>query len=218
MAASSVTIVPGGYSIMKNIDAASPALFGAVAGGTPLGTTSLLFYNAAPANPPTAVVNFTNTLASGYSSLGPTTENVSFSSLNPMQLYLEVPGIPGESSTPGHPGVMQIHEFTLAGDFSVLRTTDSASDDLLLATALGTQFPTANLLLYNSAPAGPPDAILSFSNLLISAYTPAGGRPEMERVTFNYANLLPQVPEPAATLLIGVAIATGVSCCRVRRL
>jgi type VI protein secretion system component Hcp len=164
--------------------------------------------------PPTAVVNFTNTLASSYSTLGPTTENVSFSSLNPLQMYLEVPGIPGESSTPGHANIMQIVEFTLAGDFSVLRASDTASDDLFLASAQGTHFPTANLLLYNSAPAGPPDAILSFSDLLVSAYSSVGGQPVMERVTFNYANLLPQVPEPGTAVLVGVAVVGLSSCTR----
>jgi type VI protein secretion system component Hcp len=208
MAASSATIVPTDYSIIKNIDSASPAIFAAVLGGTPLGTTNLLFYNSAPAGPPTAIINFPNTFATGYATNG-LNETDTFSSTTPASLYLEVPGIPGESSTPGHPNIMQIQEFTLAGDFSVLRPVDSASDDIALASAQGTQFPTANLLLYNSAPAGPPDAMLSFTDLVISAYQLTGGGSQpLERVSFAYANLVPQVPEPTTIALICLAAAT----------
>jgi type VI protein secretion system component Hcp len=208
MAASSVTIVPTGYSITKNIDAASPAISAAVIGGTPLGTTSLLFYDAAPIGAPTAILNFPNTFGTGYMLVGPT-ENDSFSSTAPASLFLEVPGIPGESSTPGHPNIMQIQEFTLAGDFNVVRPIDTASDDIQVASAQGTIFPTANLLLYNSAPVGPPDAILSFTDLLVSSYQPAGGVSQpLERVSFAYTDLLPQVPEPTAGALFGLASAT----------
>jgi type VI protein secretion system component Hcp len=216
MAASSATIVPNGYSIDKDVDSASADIFLAVANGNPLGTTSLLFYNSAPTDPPTAIINFPNTFATGYATNG-LTETDTFSSTTPASLYLEVPGIPGEYSPPGHPNIMKIESFTLEGDFTVVREMDSASDDIAIATALGTQFPTANLLLYNSAPVGPPDAVLSFTDLLISSYQFLGGTVPLESVTFAFANLEPQVPEPTTATLLGLTAAAALACTLRRR-
>lgn len=213
MVASSVTVLPFAYSIEKNIDAASPQIFAAVAGGTPLGTTSLLFYNAAPVGPPTAILNFPNTFATSQS-LAALTETDGFSSTVPKELYLEVPGIPGTSSTPGHPNVLRISSITFAGDFTIDREMDSASDDLFLASALGTHFPTANLLVYNSDPLGPPDAVLSFTDLLVSSYSSTPGIIPVEHVSFAYASLRPQIPEPTTAALVALAAATLTSLAR----
>jgi type VI protein secretion system component Hcp len=205
MAASGVTIAPNEFSIVKELDSASPALALAVANGTPLGTSKMLFYNTVPAGPPDASLDFFDTLASSYQLLGGTTEEVGFNAQNPLQLYLEVPGIPGEASTPGHPNVMQIQSWSLVfNDFTIIKQQDTASDDLLLANAQGTHFAEARLLLYDSLPLGSsPDAVIEFEDLLISS-SQLGGPGQPEQHTFNFASLS-QVPEPGSFALCAVA-------------
>jgi type VI protein secretion system component Hcp len=157
----------------------------------------MLFYNTVPAGPPDASLDFFDTLASSYQLLGGTTEEVGFNAQNPLQLYLEVPGIPGEASTPGHPNVMQIQSWSLVfNDFTIIKQQDTASDDLLLANAQGTHFAEARLLLYDSLPLGSsPDAVIEFEDLLISS-SQLGGPGQPEQHTFNFASLS-QVQSPA---------------------
>jgi type VI protein secretion system component Hcp len=213
MAASRVTIEPNAFSIIKELDSASPALALSVANGTPLGTAKMLFYNMAPAGPPDASLNFFSTIASSYQLLGGTEEEVGFNAANPLQLYLEVPGIPGESNTPGHPNVMQIHSWSLyANDFTIVKQQDTASDDLLLANALGTHFPAARLLLYDSLPLGAaPDAVIEFEDVLVSSSQ--GGPGQLEEHTFNFATLA-QIPEPSSLALLVVATVCAVHATR----
>jgi type VI protein secretion system component Hcp len=205
--ASTFTITPHTLSIVKKTDAASPQLFSAVAMGTPLGTVSALLYNGTPANPPDATLNFFSSLGSSYEVLAAPNERVTFNAANPLDLFLEVPGIPGASNTPGHPQVLHIQSFTLtANDFTIVKLQDSASDDLLAANALGTHFPVARLLMYNAQPPGAaPDAVVEFHDLLISS---SQGLPDpvqpLEQHTFNFDSL--GVPEPGAAALAGAAL------------
>jgi len=217
MAASRVTIEPNAFSIIKDLDSASPDLFLAVANGTPLGTAKMLFYNTAPAGSPDAALDFFNTFATSYQVLGGTEEEVGFNAQNPLQLYLEVPGIPGESNTPGHPSVMQINSWSLyANDFTIVKPLDSASDDLFLANASGTHFPVARLLLYDSLPLGAsPDAVIEFEDLLISSSQLSGGPGQLEEHTFFFESLS-QVPEPASIALL--LLATAITACATTRL
>lgn len=217
MAASRVTIAPNEFSIIKQLDSASPDLFLAVANGTPLGTAKMLFYNTAPAGPPDAALDFFNTLATSYQVLGGAEEEVGFNAQNPLQLFLEVPGIPGETSTPGHPNVMQIQSWSLyANDFTIIKQQDSASDDLFLANAIGTHFPVARLLLYDSLPLGAsPDAVVEFEDLLISSSQLSGGPGQLEEHTFFFESLS-QVPEPASIALL--LLATAITACATSRL
>ena len=86
-----------------------------------------------------------------------------------VQSYLNVAGIPGENPTPGYPNAMQVTAFTIANNqISITKTIDSASPVLFAAVAGGTPLGTANLLMYNDAPAGPPDATLDFSAAIIA--------------------------------------------------
>jgi type VI protein secretion system component Hcp len=210
MSVQSLTITPTTLTVTKEIDSASPAIFAAALGGTPLGTVKTLLYNGAPAGQPDATLNFFDALVSSYQSLNATTEEVSFNVDNPLELYLEVPGIPGASNTPGHPSVLQIESFTLTGnDFTIVKLQDSASDDLFLATAQGTHFANATLLLYNALPLGDsPAARLEFHNLLISSsqVAPDPARP-LEQHTFNFEALSQRLPEPTSLALLGVGAA-----------
>jgi type VI protein secretion system component Hcp len=206
MAVSSVRIRLSEFTITKTLDSASPQLALAVAGGDPLGTSKLLLYNAAPAGPPDARLDFFNTLASSYQTNG-ITEEVTFNSVNPLALFLEVPGIPGESNTPGHPDVIQLESFALSGnEFEIVKQQDSASPALFLANVMGEFFPATRLLVYDSLPPGAaPDVVIEFQDLYItsSQILQGGGQP-LEEHTFSF-NTLAQVPEPGAMLLVVLA-------------
>lgn len=218
MAVSTLTITPQTLTVIRDLDGASDDLFLAAAQGTNLGTTSALLYNAAPAGPPDATLDFFNTLVSSYSFVDIDTEEVSFAAENPLELYLEVPGIPGVSNTPGHPSVIQIQSFSLTGNqFTIVKLQDSASDDLFLAAAQGDQFQIARLLLYDSIPLGPaPDAVIEFHDLLISSLQsiPHPVQP-LEGVTFAFATLSQPIPEPATLALISIAV--EIATCASRR-
>ncbi len=219
IAVSSVTITPEQVSITKTTDSASASLFLAVANGTLLGTTNLLLYNTAPVGAPDATLDFFNTLATAYQSVGGDTEEVSFNANNPVELFLEVPGIPGESNTPGYSNILQIESITLTNnEFTIIKLSDSATDDLFLANATGEFFPVVRLLLYDSLPLdGPPDATIEFQDLLISAsqvlVDPVQPR---DQHSFNFQTLSPSIPEPATTYALVLA-ATAMIARRSRR-
>jgi type VI protein secretion system component Hcp len=123
----------------------------------------------------------------------------------PVAFFLEVPGIVGASSTPGHPNVIQLISYSINGqELSTVKLTDSASPQLFLATANGTQFPTASLLLYDTAiPGAQPDSTLAFTDLLISSFqVNPGPLAQTETVVFNFATV---TPEPASLGILGVA-------------
>jgi hypothetical protein len=212
---SSLEITEQTLTISKDLDSASLPISVAAAQGTPLGTIRALLYNAAPASAPDAKLDFFNPFVSSYSIN--VDEEVSFAAENPLELYLEVPGIPGESSTPGHPNIMNISLFSLAGDFTIEKLLDGASNDLALASAQGTIFPIARLLLYDSVPAGAaPDAVIEFHDVLVSSYTllVGPGQP-LEQVSFAFGSLSQPVPEPATIALF--AVAGAIATCALRR-
>lgn len=217
MAVQSVTVTPQNFTVTKKVDAASPQLFLACAQGTQLTNSSVLLYNGTPAGQPNGVLPFPNTLCSSTQSyLGPgdvMLEDVGFFSPDvPMAMYLEVPGITGESSTPGHSGVMQIASFKLTdNDFEVTKAIDTASPDIFLACAQGTHFSTVNVLFYNAlVPGDQPDAVVSFQDVLISSYQTIDGRTELDG--FNFATV---APEPAGCG--AVFAAAGLASVRRRR-
>jgi type VI protein secretion system component Hcp len=218
MAAEAVGIVPQGFSIIKKIDSASPGISSAVLGGSMLGTSSLLFYNAAPAGTPDAILQFHNSIATGQGGGAPREADI-FASTNAGSLFLEIPGIVGESSTPGHTGVIQLQEFSLKGsEFTIQKAIDSASPSIAFAVAAGTHFPTASLLLYDAAvPAGPPDDLLVFHNLFATASLTLGvNNVFFDRDTFSFATISQPVPEPAAAGLLAMG-ATLLASRRFRR-
>jgi type VI protein secretion system component Hcp len=198
MAVQSMEITPNSFAVVKNIDSASPQIVHAVTIGTIFPNGSALIYDSVPTGPPDSSFLFKNVVGSSYQiQSNGTTEKDSFAASNPLSMFLEVPGIVGASSTPGHPFVMQITSFTLtANEFTITKALDSASPQLALAVANGTIFSTADILFYNATtPAGPPDGVFGFETLVASAYQPLDNN---ETVTFNFAN----VPEPATPLLL----------------
>jgi type VI protein secretion system component Hcp len=205
IAVNPLDVAPDSFSIQKMIDLATPKIQLAVIGGTPLHTVSALFYNAAPSGPPDAILPFNNVIASSQS-LGGLTETDAFAATTPESIYLAVSGITGESSTPGHSGLMQIDSLEISGDtFTVNRPTDSATPQITTALLLGTQH-TASLFFYNSAPSGPPDAELDFQNVLVSSLTHlSGGDRPHELDSFNFISISQPTPEPStlALMLLG---------------
>jgi len=221
MAVQSLEIAPDKFVIVKSLDSASPAIMLAVANGTVFPSASALLYNSAPSGPPDAALTFQNVIASAHQPQGATLEQDSFAATAPGSMFLELPGITGESSTPGHPGVMQIDSFSLtANQFSITKAVDSASPAIALAIAKGTLFPGANVLFYDAAsPAGPPDGIFSFGNIMASEHQLLnGGAVPEELDTFNFASVEPVtsgVPEQGSTLLLLTFSLLGIGTCRL---
>jgi len=209
----SLTIAPDGFTMIKDVDTASAQITAAIVGGTPLHTATALLYNSTPSGSPDATLALQNIFGSSYTFLGgtPELEQDQFNSTSPAYLYLDVPGITGVSSTPGYPAVMRIQSFTLnANDFSVVKEVDSASPQIASAIVGATLFPTFNLLLYNSTPTGPPDAILSFRDVLASSYTSlsGGGDIRMEQDDFDFASISQPTPEPDGSLLTIIVVSS----------
>ena len=208
----SLAIAPHAFTITKPLDSASPALSNAVAGGTIFPTATALFYNSLPPGAqPNASLPFSNPLASSYQVLNttPQSEEVSFQSVNPVLIYLELPGIVGASSTPGHPGVMAVDLATITpGTFSIEKIVDSASPGIFNAVGAGTLFPSASLLFYNSsAPGASPDDVLVFQNVLASSYQVGGGVTPTEVDTFAYTSMTPEPSSLGLPLVGGGAMA-----------
>jgi type VI protein secretion system component Hcp len=212
MSAQSVTVGAGTFSAIRRVDSASPQIVSAVAAGTHLGTSRVLLYNTSPpAGAPDASIALANTLATAYTPLvgTPPTEQDSFASTTPLQLYLEIPGITGPNSTPGHANVMQLESVTFdsgsAPDFTVVKNVDSASPQIGTAIAAGTHFPIATLLVYDATPLGAqPDQIVIFHQVLGSSQQFGGGQLR-EQDTFSFATVTPE-PAGGATAGIGIAI------------
>ena len=91
-------------------------------------------------------------------------------------LYLYVPSVTGENSTPGYPGAMAVQSLTVIPDnFSIVKSVDKASPTIFSDVATAKSLHTTNVLLYNSPPSGPPDATLTFQNVFASSYVVLSG-------------------------------------------
>jgi type VI protein secretion system component Hcp len=204
MAVQSLTITPNTYSVTRTIDSASPGIANAVAAGTHLNTSTVLFYNSTPSGPPDATLSFPNTLATSQQLLV-TSEVDSFASTSYAAMFIEIPGIAGPSSTPGHANVIQIDSFSLSGNtFSFIKPVDSASPQLQSAVGAASHFPSIDLLLYISSSLGPqPDAELIFNQDLASAYQLlTGPAAQKDQTTFAFSTVS---PEPSSALLLVTA-------------
>jgi type VI protein secretion system component Hcp len=201
MAVQSLQITPDHFAIVKDLDSASSAITAAVVAGTLFPAAHALVYTSPPVAPPDASLTFQNVIATGQQLLGGGTEQDSFVATNPVSMFLELPGITGGSSTPGHPGIIQISSFTLsANQFSIIKSIDSATAGIMTAVVTGTPFATSSVLFYNSAsPSGPPDSVFTFGTVVATAsQIGAGGEVPSEQDTFAFAS----VPEPAITTLL----------------
>ncbi len=111
----SLFVAPAELGATKLVDASSPALPSALVTGTPYASASLLFYDDLLADTqPDAALVLNTAFVSGIQpvALSPNLgETVSFVFLAPtLSLFLELPGVAGESSAPGHSGVHVVPE------------------------------------------------------------------------------------------------------------
>jgi type VI protein secretion system component Hcp len=168
IAVQSLEIMPGQFTVIKPVDSGSPDLFNAVVSGTSYPFAYALLYNSAPTGSPDATLTLQNIVATSLTSSGGTSEQVGFVATNLGSVFLELPGITGESSTRGHAGVMQIDSFSLtANQFSIIKAIDSASPQILSAVAKGTTFATGSILFYSTAiPTGTPASVFTLGNIV----------------------------------------------------
>ena len=96
-------------------------------------------------------------------------------------IYLNIPSIAGENPTPGYPGAILVNPLDVTpNNFSIQKMIDKATPQILLAVAGGTPLHTVSALFYNSAPSGPPDAILPFVNVFASSQVIGPGLTETD--------------------------------------
>ncbi|MFI5315194.1 MAG: hypothetical protein ACHQ6T_05815 [Myxococcota bacterium] len=209
---------PNGFSITKRIDSTSLALSTAEVTANPFSSATLYFYDdvLTDSQPDASLVLHTALI----SSITPVTlgsdpgERVAFATLSPtLSLFLELSGLSGESSAPGHPGVIAVDSILLSGNgFSVLKTVDSTSSALLLAAISANPFASATLLVYqNVLSETKPDLEFIFQRALVSSVSsaPSSGEILKENAAF-VAQGVTVVPEPTglSTLAAGlVAVA-----------
>lgn len=215
-----LTLAPHELRFVKPVDAASPAIGAAVLTGAIFPSGSALFYDATPPDQPDVVLPLQNLLASSQQPIGDPfllLEEDAFASPTPAAIFLELPGIPGENDTPGHPGVIALESIAIeSGSFSVVKRVDAASPSIQTAVALGSLFPSARLLLYDVLPAsGPPDAVLAFEQVLATSSQPepGGGTDPLERDGFVFQS----IPEPARAALDAAGLGALAATARRRR-
>ncbi len=212
------------FDATKLVDSTSAALASAALTGTPYSSASLFFYDdvANDATPDAGLLLQTAFVTSiqPVSLGGDPGEAVSFAfALPSLSLFLELPGVSGESSMPGHAGIIAVDSISLSGNgFSVLKTVDSTSTALATAALSGTPYATATLLFYaNVLPQAQPEFALVYQNALVSSLVsvPSGGTPK-EDVSFAGAGVVVAAPEPSALGLLGAALAVGVAAATTR--
>jgi len=209
----SLTLTAGTLEATKLVDSTSPALLVADATATPYATASLSFYDAvATDTQPDASLVLHTALVDGIQSVlvgGQPGEAVSFAFASPsVSLYLELPGVTGESSAPGHAGVIALDSLTLVnGGFTVHKAVDSTSTGLLTAEVLGSPYATASLLVYSNVLAqSQPDFALVYQHALVtSIVTQSLGERPTEDVTFSAAGVT-VTPEPSLAGLLTAAL------------
>src|SRR5262245_22877117 len=212
-----LSLSAGALDATKLVDSTSPALASAFLGGTPYASATLSFYDAIGTDAlPDAELTVHTAVVSAIQSvsIGPDPgEIVSLAFASPsLSLFLELPGITGESSAPGHPGVIALESVALSGGgFTVLKAVDSTSLALANALLLGNPFATASLLVYTDVLSETrPDFALVYQSALVSGIDPAGSQNQpKENVAFAAAGMH-VVPEPGAGGLVVAALLLAV--------
>ena len=210
LAAQSVTVVPDGFSAVRRVDSASPQIANAVVTANVFPGATILFYNGTPAGLPVATLPFQNVIATSFQLLSGginPLEQDSFTSGTHYSKFLELPGITGDASTPGHPGIMAIQSFALEDQhFSVVRQPDSATPDIALAVTIGRSLPNASIFFYDPGPTGTLVTTLIFEDVVATSFHIDGTISPLETDGFAFANLtaptVQGVSEPASALLL----------------
>lgn len=224
-------------SVVRNLDRASPQIRLAAELETFLGTVNMFLYrDSTPTGPATATFSFQDALISSYNvgSQGNfIQEQFKLNFLTPKFMFLEVPGITGESYDQGHPDVIAIQSFTYdlgshspnapaiqpftltSGEFSVLKEVDAATPQLENALATGKLFNDARLLIYNTTPSGTPDVTLGFQDVIVSSVR-VGTSQEVD--SFQFVALAgTAVPEPSSLVLLAFGVVCVAAQSRWRR-
>jgi type VI protein secretion system component Hcp len=216
LATQSITISSSGFSVVRQVDAASTQIANAVALGTTFSGASALFYDTTPVSAPDATLTFQNVVASSYQLLGGMPlERDGFNSTTQYSMFLQLPGITGDGSSPGPAGSMVLQSFTLDGQhFSVFRPVDSATPALATAVLAGTVFPSATVFFFDPSNSNSPVATLVFENVLASSIMIDSMPPPEETDDFVYTSLAAEqgppatgVPEPSPALMFSVGAA-----------
>jgi type VI protein secretion system component Hcp len=219
----SLSVGPGAFDATKLVDGTSPALQSAALSGTPYASASLLFYDDLLSDSqPDAELVLHTALVSGIQSvmIGPNPgERVSFGFAAPtLSLFLELPGVTGEASAPGHSGVIALDSITLsANGFSVVKRVDSTSLALNVAVLSGTPYATASLLFYQDiGSASQPDFALVYQRALVTGIVAAPSQDvPREDVSFSPEGVH-VVPEPGALSLVATALAVALLAARAK--
>jgi len=225
LAAQSISISSSGFSVVRQVDVASPKIVDAVTLGTLFPSTSSLFYDTTPSGAPDATLPFQSIVASSYQLLAGmnSLERDVFNSTTQYSMFLELPGITGEAASPGPAGSMALQSFTLDGQrFSVVRPVDSATPALEEAVAKGTAFSTASVFFFDLSNSSSPTATLIFQDVLASSIMIDTTNLPEETDGFAFESLAAEqgpaqsVPEPSSALLLSAG-AVSLTCLVRRR-
>ena len=210
----SLSIAPGKFDATKLVDSTSPGLASAALSGTPYSSASLLFYDdlLSDAQPDAALV-LNTAYVTGIQSvtLGSNPgEIASFSFASPsLSMFLELPGVAGEGSAPGHSGVIQVESIALhANGFSIVKLVDSTSTALMTAALSGTPYATASLLFYeNILSESKPDFAVVYENALVSGFAVDSSQNVLKEDVSFASEGVHIVPEPGVVALLAAELA-----------
>jgi hypothetical protein len=210
LATQSITVFSNGFSVVRRVDVATPQIVDAVARGRIFPSANALFFNGTPSGSPDAVLPFQDDPAVGFQLLGSLDplERDTFASATHYSMFLELPGISGEGTSPGPTGSIAIDSFTLANQtFSVVRRPDRATDDLDHAVATGRHFSSASVFFYDLANPGSPVLTFIFGDVLPTSFQLSGQLSPVETDGFVFESVTEaspgqDVPEPSSLMLL----------------
>ena len=150
------------------------------------------------------------------------------------EMFLELPGITGQSSTPGHVGITPIFGFAITpnrSEFSIFKLNDVSSPQIALAVVNGTTFATGSLLFYpgNWLAAGREPLVTRFVDIVGTSFQVSNSDNGIrEQATFHFFTKRSSpgftrqvfVPESGSTfslLLVSVVALLSAKCLRFVR-
>ena len=75
------------------------------------------------------------------------------SAVHAATIFLDLPGITGESPVPGYPAAIEVQSITFSSSgFSIVKRIDKASPQIFAAVVQGATFSNASALFYGSSP------------------------------------------------------------------